>query len=63
MAVCHEICDLVERSAWSGDRVGVVAWQLNGSPGEFREQGSATNVGGVAFVVGNLCIFWFRGNK
>ena len=63
MAVCHEICDLVERSAWSGDRVGVVAWQLKGSPGEFCEQGSATNAGGAIFIVRNLCIVWVWGSK
>ena len=44
----------MERSPWSGDRVGVVAWQLKGSPDELCEQGSATNVGGAVFIVGNL---------
>ena len=57
MVVCHEICDLVEGGAWSGDRVGVVAWQLKGSTGELCEQGSATNVGVAIFIVENLRIF------
>ena len=60
MAMCHEICDLVEGSAWSGVRVRVVVWQLKGSPGELCEQGSSTNVGVVVLLLG-ICAFFSLG--